>query len=89
MTLPAHSEPSQLEQAQERLALALDRLETAMARAPSPVPDDAGEDAAMIASLRGELDAMRGENRELREANDAALGRIESTLGRLNTMLTD
>lgn len=85
MTIAASTSNGQtrLEQAQDRVATALVRLENVLSK-PSVVSDDNQD---LIESLRGEIESLRADNARLRTANESAQDHIKNTINRLNLLL--
>ncbi len=82
MTSTERPSADRLGQARQRLERALDRLDSALAERaahPPPPPVDTATEA--------ELHRLRDENDRLRETTHTVARRLESTIGRLKSVL--
>ena len=78
----------QLEEATRRLQSAVDRLDQAvLARTERDERDQSGEGRSGVDELRAALERKSQENERLQTVATEAGERIESALGRLNTLL--
>lgn len=87
---------SRIEEANERLLSALERLEgiaerrAAAAAAPEAEPEaaaDSGASEAELAELRDQLEASRRANAALRSSRDEVSARLDGAIDRLNRVL--
>lgn len=88
MNMPARDETNRLDLAQQRLAAALSRLESALAK-PAPVEGMSQEDAQRLEALEAEIASLRKTNQALESANDSALAKVDATIVRLKSVLED
>lgn len=85
-TMERAMEMSRLQDAQAKLAAALDRLEAALARPPAPARDLADREQR-IAELERELDRISRDHMALEGTVDHVTARLDAAIERLRAMV--